>query len=31
LVEQDVYVYKITYYDTDKKWYEIRGTFFVVR
>lgn len=30
-VEQDVYVYKITYFDTDKKWYELRGTFFVVR
>jgi gliding motility-associated-like protein len=31
LVQQDVYIYKITYYDTDKKWYEMRGTFFVVR
>ncbi|MEZ4803938.1 MAG: gliding motility-associated C-terminal domain-containing protein [Bacteroidia bacterium] len=31
LVQQDVYVYKISYYDTDKKWYEMRGTFYVVR
>lgn len=30
-VQQDVYVYKITYFDNDKKWYELRGTFFVVR
>lgn len=30
-VEQDVYVYKITYQDNDRKWYELRGTFFVVR
>lgn len=31
LVQQDIYVYKITYRDTDKKWYEMRGTFLVVR
>lgn len=31
LVQQDIYVYKITYVDTDKKFYELRGTFFVVR
>lgn len=31
LVEQDIYVYKITYFDSDKRWYEHRGTFFVVR
>ncbi len=31
LVQQDIYLYKITYYDTDKKWYEMRGTFYVVR
>ncbi len=31
LVQQDVYVYKINYLDNDKKWYELRGTFFVVR
>lgn len=31
LVQQDIYVYKITYFDTDKKWYELRGTFYVVR
>lgn len=31
LVQQDIYVYKMTYFDTDKKWYELRGTFFVVR
>lgn len=31
LVQQDVYLYKITYFDTDKKWYEHRGTFYVVR
>jgi gliding motility-associated-like protein len=30
-VQQDIYVYKITYFDNDKKWYEMRGTFFVVR
>jgi gliding motility-associated-like protein len=28
---QDIYVYKITYFDNNKKWYEMRGTFFVVR
>lgn len=31
LVQQDIYVYKITYVDTDKKYYQLRGTFFVVR
>lgn len=31
LVPQDIYLYKITYFDTDKKWYEHRGTFYVVR
>ncbi len=31
LVCQDIYVYKITYFDSDKKWYEMRGTFYVVR
>jgi gliding motility-associated-like protein len=31
LVSQDIYVYKITYFDNNKKWYEMRGTFFVVR
>ncbi len=31
LVQQDIYVYKISYIDTDKKYYELRGTFFVVR
>ena len=31
LVQQDIYVYKITYVDTDKKFYELRGTFLVVR
>jgi gliding motility-associated-like protein len=31
LVCQDIYVYKITYVDNDKRWYEMRGTFFVVR
>lgn len=30
-VQQDVYIYKISYFDTDKKWYELRGTFYVVR
>jgi len=30
-VEQDIYVYKITYFDSDKRWYEHRGTFFLVR
>jgi gliding motility-associated-like protein len=30
LVEQDIYMYKITYSD-NKKWYEMRGTFYVVR
>lgn len=30
-VPQDVYVYKLVYKDTDKKWYEFRGTFFVLR
>jgi len=28
---QDIYIYKITYLDNDKQWYEMRGTFFVVR
>lgn len=31
LVNQDIYIYRITYFDNDKKWYELRGTFFVVR
>jgi len=31
LVPQDIYVYKITYFDNDKQWYEMRGTFYVVR
>ncbi len=31
LVQQDIYVYKITYRDTDKRWYEMRGTFMVIR
>lgn len=31
LVQQDIYCYKITYLDTDKQWYELRGTFYVVR
>lgn len=30
-VEQDIYCYKIVYLDNDKKWYELRGTFYVVR
>jgi gliding motility-associated-like protein len=31
LVQQDIYMYKITYVDNDKKPYEMRGTFYVVR
>jgi len=31
LVQQDIYVYQIQYLDTDKKIYNLRGTFFVVR
>ncbi len=30
-VQQDIYCYKLVYLDTDKKWYEHRGTFYVVR
>lgn len=29
--QQDIYIYEIIYYDTDNKWYQFRGTFFVVR
>ncbi len=31
LVQQDVYVYDISYFDSDKKWYHYRGTFTVIR
>jgi gliding motility-associated-like protein len=31
LVQQDVYVYKLVFLDTDMKWYTYRGTFFVAR
>ncbi len=30
-VQEGVYVYKISYLDTDKRWYESRGTFYVMR
>lgn len=31
LVQQDIYMYQIQYLDTDKKVYNLRGTFYVVR
>ena len=31
LVQQDIYVYQIQYLDNDKKVYNLRGTFYVVR
>jgi gliding motility-associated-like protein len=30
-VQQDIYVYQIDYLDTDDKWYNFRGTFYIVR
>lgn len=30
-VPQDIYVYRLIYKDNDKKWYEFRGTFSVLR
>lgn len=30
-VQQDIYVYDMIYFDTDKKWYQMRGTFYLVR
>jgi gliding motility-associated-like protein len=29
--QQDIYIYDIKYFDTDKKWYYYRGTFYLAR
>lgn len=31
LAQQDIYVYQIQYLDTDNKWYQFQGTFYLVR